>query len=237
MSLNRYQTLRYPLKYGRNKRRSLVAYKIIAIWLISFAICLPLFILGLVDSSNVYNDKLRLCFAAHSTFKIYGSVVAFFIPLIIMIVTYALTMTALQQAHTTKRQRSKRQRKIRAVVNLAAMAIRWKRAVNTVEIPDEKPSAAKPEHEPSAGGTQSPSSRARKRASSLLASAPLRASIFVSSQHVNEHPAPPSVVIRRHTPRENQLRSFPEKPRKQKPIRLIRGGGGERSNELVPFHF
>lgn len=32
MSLDRYLTLRYPLKYGRNKRRSLMAYKIITIW-------------------------------------------------------------------------------------------------------------------------------------------------------------------------------------------------------------
>ncbi|CAF1689469.1 unnamed protein product, partial [Adineta ricciae] len=94
MSLNRYQTLRYPLKYGRNKRRSLVTYKIITIWIISFAICLPLFILALIDSSNVYNEKTRACFPTHRTFKIYGSFVAFFIPLIIMIVTYALTMTA-----------------------------------------------------------------------------------------------------------------------------------------------
>ena len=138
MSLDRYLTLRYPLKYGRNKRQSLVAYKIITIWLISFAICLPLFILGLVNSSNVYNETTRACFPAHRTFKIYGSFVAFFIPLIIMIVTYALTMSALQQAHTTKQNRYKRREKIHAVINLAAMAIRWKRAVNTIEIPDEE---------------------------------------------------------------------------------------------------
>ena len=138
MSLDRYLTLRYPLKYGRNKRRSLMAYKIITIWLISFAICLPLFILGLIDSSNVYNAQTRACFPAHRTFKIYGSFVAFFIPLVIMIVTYALTMSALQQAHTTKKERTKRQKKMHAVINLAAMAVRWKRAVNTIELPDEK---------------------------------------------------------------------------------------------------
>jgi hypothetical protein len=138
MSLDRYLTLRYPLKYGRNKRRSLVAYKITTIWLISFAICLPLFVLGLVNTSNVYNEQTHACFPAHRTFKIYGSFVAFFIPLIIMIVTYALTMSALQQAHTTKRKRYKRREKMHAVINLAAMAIRWKRAVNVVEIPDEQ---------------------------------------------------------------------------------------------------
>jgi hypothetical protein len=214
MSLNRYQTLRYPLKYGRNKRRSLVTYKIITIWLISFAICLPLFILGLTDSSNVYNEKTRLCFAAHRTFKIYGSVVAFFIPLVIMIITYALTMVALQQAHTTKRLRSKRQRKIRAVVNLAAMAIKWKRAVNTVEIPDEKQSSTKPEHQSSSAEQQIPVNGARKRASSLLGNVPPKKSIFVSSQHLNEH-SQSGTATHRHASQENQLEPFPGKPRKE----------------------
>ena len=138
MSLDRYLTLRYPLKYGRNKRRSLVAYKIITIWLISFAICLPLFILGLVDTTNVYDEHTQACFPTHRTFKIYGSFVAFLIPLIIMIVTYALTMSALQQAHTTKQNHYKRRQRFHAVINLAAMAIRWKRAVNSVEIVDGK---------------------------------------------------------------------------------------------------
>jgi hypothetical protein len=188
MSLDRYLTLRYPLKYGRNKRRSLMAYKIITIWLISFAICLPLFILGLVDSSNVFNEQTRACFPAHRTFKIYGSFVAFFIPLIIMIVTYALTMTALQQAHTTKRERKKRRERIHAVINLAAMAIRWKRAVNSVEIPDEKKSTIIiPEQENQIINEKLPQKiLERKRASSLLTKEHPKKQIFTSSQRLNE---------------------------------------------------
>ena len=108
--------------------------------LISFAICLPLFILGLVDSSNVYDKTTRACFPAHRTFKIYGSFVAFFIPLIIMIVTYALTMSALQQAHTTKKKRFTRRQRMNAVINLATMAMRWKRAVNNETIDEQKDS-------------------------------------------------------------------------------------------------
>ncbi|CAF1199412.1 unnamed protein product, partial [Didymodactylos carnosus] len=131
MSLDRYLTLRYPLKYGRNKRRSLMAYKIITIWLISFAICLPLFILGQIDSTNVFDRENRACFPQHRTFKIYGSIVAFFIPLIIMIVTYALTMSALHQAVSTKKKRLKGRNKMALVLNLATMAVRWRRAVNT----------------------------------------------------------------------------------------------------------
>ncbi len=186
MSLDRYLTLRYPLKYGRNKRRSLMAYKIITIWLISFAICLPLFILGLVDTSNVYNEQTRACFPAHRTFKIYGSFVAFFIPLIIMIVTYALTMTALQQAHITKRERKKRRERMHAVINLAAMAIRWKRAVNTVEIPDEKKTTIDLEQMSEVVEEKiSKNNLQRKRALSLLINEQPKKSMFTSSQRLN----------------------------------------------------
>jgi len=162
-----------------------MAYKIITIWLISFAICLPLFILGLVDSSNVYNEKTRACFPAHRTFKIYGSFVAFFIPLIIMIVTYALTMSALQQAYTTKQERTKRRERINAVLNVAAMAIRWKRAVNTVEIPNEKKSTTIPQQENQAINEKLPKKiHQRERASSLLTNEHPKKSIFTSTQRL-----------------------------------------------------
>lgn len=188
MSLDRYLTLRYPLKYGRNKRQSLVAYKIITIWLISFAICLPLFILGLVNSSNVYNETTRACFPAHRTFKIYGSFVAFFIPLIIMIVTYALTMSALQQAHTTKRNRYKRREKIHAVINLAAMAIRWKRAVNTIEIPDEKKAPIAPE--PCSAPLHPSISKAKPREARWKRTSSLRAHVSTGKGCANEVSTP-----------------------------------------------
>jgi hypothetical protein len=210
MSLNRYLTLRYPLKYGRNKRRSLVAYKIIIIWSISFAICLPLFVLGLIDTSNVYDQITRSCFAAHRTFKIYGSFVAFFIPLIIMIVTYALTMTALQQAHTTKRRRSKRQKKIRAVVNLATMAIRWKRAVNTVEISDEKTSATVPQLEIQSSEKKISIDYERKRASSLIPAEQPKKSICISTQHLNESSQEAAASMNTDINGEKQLESLPE---------------------------
>lgn len=186
MSLDRYLTLRYPLKYGRHKRRSLMAYKIITIWLISFAICLPLFILSLVDSTNVYNEKEHTCFPSNRTFKIYGSVVAFFIPLIIMIVTYALTMSALRQAHTTKKQRYKGRKRMNTVLNIAAMAVRWKRAVNTVEISVEKSQTIAPEPETQVADPKIPKPYGRRRASSLRLEQNLPKPIFVSTHGLNQ---------------------------------------------------
>jgi hypothetical protein len=221
MSLDRYLTLRYPLKYGRNKRRSLMAYKIITIWLISFAICLPLFILGIVDSTNVYNEQTRACFPAHRTFKIYGSFVAFFIPLIIMVVTYALTMSALQQAHTTKTQHKTRRAKIRAVIDFAAMAIRWKRAVNTDEIPDEiKSSVIPPQQEIQLAEKKKSINYQRKRASSLLTNEHPKKSIFTSSQRLNDSSKPLS-TINLHKFKDKQLKPLSEKSRTKNIFQLL----------------
>ncbi|CAF0755109.1 unnamed protein product [Rotaria sordida] len=222
MSLDRYLTLRYPLKYGRNKRRSLMAYKIITIWLISFGICLPLFILGLVDSSNVYNETTRACFPAHRTFKIYGSFVAFFIPLIIMIVTYALTMSALQQAHTTKKKRHTRRQKMHAVINLAAMAMRWKRAVNNDNIDENKTSIQSTsirtkQNIQRLSLISVPLNYQRKRASSLLVNEQyssnnknLSKRIFVSHHRLNET-LKPLAPITWYKRREKHLQTLPEK--------------------------
>ncbi|CAF1168402.1 unnamed protein product [Adineta ricciae] len=107
-----------------------------------------------------------------------------------MIVTYALTMTALQQAHTTKRERTKRRKKIRAVVNLAAMAVKWKRAVNAVEIPDDKPSLSttNSNHGSVAVEKELPVNYQRKRSSSLLMAEQPKKSIFISHQRLDEYP-------------------------------------------------
>ncbi|CAF4089285.1 unnamed protein product, partial [Rotaria magnacalcarata] len=214
MSLDRYLTLRYPLKYGRNKRRSLMAYKIITIWLISFAICLPLFILSIIDSTNVYDEKTRACFPSNRAFKIYGSFVAFFIPLIIMIVTYALTMSALRQAHTTKKKRYKGQKNIHAVVSIAAMAVRWKRAVNTVEISVEKSPSIIPESETQIDDTKSPINYERKRASSLRTNEHPQKPIFTSSQRLNDSIKSSSPITWRKQ-RDKKHTLSPEKITKQ----------------------
>jgi hypothetical protein len=190
--------------------------------LISFAICLPLFILGLVDSTNVYDKGTRACFPTHRTFKIYGSFVAFFIPLIIMIVTYALTMSALQQAHTTKKQRYSRRQKMHAVINLATMAMRWKRAVNNETVDEQKPPlestlTRSEQKNQTKNLTSLPIDHQRKRASSLLVNEQyssgkkhLSKRIFVSNYRLNEtlRPLAPIAWGKR---REKPLQPLPEK--------------------------
>lgn len=188
--------------------------------LISFGICLPLFILGLVDPSNVYNEDTRACFPAHRTFKIYGSFVAFFIPLIIMIVTYALTMSALQQAHTTKKKRHSRRQKMHAVINLATIAMRWKRAVNNEPMDEQKSSIPSTKSEQKFPVNNSKSlivNLQRKRATSLLVNAKTPVANkqfskgnFISHYRLNET-SKPLAPITWYKRRDKQLQTLPER--------------------------
>ena len=95
MSMDRYFTLKYPMKYGRNKTRTMVALKICFVWVISIGICSPVCILGFMDYSNVYNHSSGACVPTIRSFIIYGSLFAFCIPLCIMVVTYVMTIKIL----------------------------------------------------------------------------------------------------------------------------------------------
>ena len=93
MSMDRYFTLKYPMKYGRNKTTSMVVTKILFVWIVSISISSPVCILGFLDNRNVYNDNM--CVPTIRSFIIYGSIFAFYIPLFIMVLTYALTIRIL----------------------------------------------------------------------------------------------------------------------------------------------
>ena len=93
MSMDRYCTLKYPMKYGRNKTKTMVVLKITFVWVTSIAICCPLCIMGFMDYSNVYNNGM--CVISVRDFVVYGSIFAFYIPLSIMVITYTLTIQIL----------------------------------------------------------------------------------------------------------------------------------------------
>lgn len=93
MSMDRYFTLKYPMRYGRNKTKTMVMLKIFFVWVVSMAISSPICIHGFVDPTIVYNDGV--CVPVLKDFVIYGSVFAFYIPLFIMIITYVLTIRIL----------------------------------------------------------------------------------------------------------------------------------------------
>jgi len=56
-------------------------------------ICSPLAVAGFINPLNVY--RAGECAPAVSEFVIYGSIFAFFVPLVLMLVSYALTVPVL----------------------------------------------------------------------------------------------------------------------------------------------
>ena len=107
--MDRYFTIRFPFRYGRNKTRRIMLLKIIAVWAISTAISSPLVVLGIIDKENVFSNGI--CAPNNASFKLYGSVFAFYIPFIIMITTYALTMRSLRNVLVHKKRYNRERRR------------------------------------------------------------------------------------------------------------------------------
>ncbi len=115
MSMDRFFTLKYPMKYGRNKTKTTVALKILFVWVVSIAISCPVGVMGFVDHSNVYNNGA--CVPTIFNFVVFGSVFAFYLPFTIMIVTYVMTTKILcdnqRIMRTIAREHSKKAHQLR----------------------------------------------------------------------------------------------------------------------------
>ncbi|XP_026789329.2 5-hydroxytryptamine receptor 2A [Pangasianodon hypophthalmus] len=98
ISLDRYIAIRNPIQHSRTNSRARARVKITAAWTISVGISMPVPVLGLHDRSKVFKDGS--CQLTDDSFVLIGSFVAFFIPLVIMVVTYFLTISALQSQAT-----------------------------------------------------------------------------------------------------------------------------------------
>ncbi|KAK9731819.1 7 transmembrane receptor (rhodopsin family) [Popillia japonica] len=95
ISVDRYLSLRYPMKFGRNKSRRRVTLKIVFVWLLSIAMSLPLSLMYSKDQDSVLIDGE--CQIPDPLYKFIGSIICFYIPLIVMLLTYALTVRLLAQ--------------------------------------------------------------------------------------------------------------------------------------------
>ncbi|KAF7645273.1 hypothetical protein LDENG_00207200 [Lucifuga dentata] len=98
ISLDRYIAIRNPIQHSRFNSHTKARLKIMAVWTISVGISMPIPVLGLRDHSKVFKDGS--CLLTDDNFVLVGSFVAFFIPLTIMVVTYFLTISALQNEAT-----------------------------------------------------------------------------------------------------------------------------------------
>ncbi|XP_004451469.2 5-hydroxytryptamine receptor 2B isoform X1 [Dasypus novemcinctus] len=126
ISVDRYIAIKKPIQANQYNSRATAFIKITVVWLISIGIAIPIPIKGIeTDVSNPNNITCVLTKDRFSNFMLFGSLAAFFTPLAIMIVTYFLTIHALQ-------------RKAYLVKNKAPQRLTWL-TVSTIFRRDETP--------------------------------------------------------------------------------------------------
>ncbi|CAH1709240.1 unnamed protein product [Aphis gossypii] len=97
ISLGRYLGIRHPLRTRHHySTMKLVCFKIAIVWFLSFLVSFSVTLLGLYNPKNIMPDP-GVCVINNRAFFVFGSLVAFYIPMIIMVVTYALTVQLLRK--------------------------------------------------------------------------------------------------------------------------------------------
>jgi hypothetical protein len=95
ISIDRYLAIKDPLNVRSRQEKYQICSLIILIWFIAIFLSSPLIVLGVMNPYNIFINGQ--CLINNQFFVIYGSVVSFVIPLIIVIVMYALTVYRLKQ--------------------------------------------------------------------------------------------------------------------------------------------
>uniref|UniRef100_UPI0037E81B3A 5-hydroxytryptamine receptor 2B n=1 Tax=Semicossyphus pulcher TaxID=241346 RepID=UPI0037E81B3A len=103
ISLDRYVAIKKPIQHSQYKSRAKAMVKIALVWIISIGIAIPIPINGLKNQhhpNNITFNGNHTCLLKTDTFRefiMFGSLVAFFIPLTIMMVIYLLTVQVLRK--------------------------------------------------------------------------------------------------------------------------------------------
>ncbi|TSK53795.1 5-hydroxytryptamine receptor 2B [Bagarius yarrelli] len=103
ISLDRYIAIKKPIQHSQYNSRAKAIAKISLVWLISIGISIPIPIKGLMGSNHGINITFNsnhtclLTLEGFGEFKLFGSLAAFFIPLMIMMIIYLLTIQALRK--------------------------------------------------------------------------------------------------------------------------------------------
>lgn len=97
ISIDRYVALNNPLRFHKTKRKYSLVIKIGISWLIPFGIACPLFLSSLkIDKLNVDPSSFKGCGPNNAIFIMTAVIVTFILPLIIMMVSYILTVKTIQ---------------------------------------------------------------------------------------------------------------------------------------------
>jgi hypothetical protein len=136
ISIDRYLGINDPLNVRSRQERHQIFPLIIVIWLIAILLSSPMIILGAINEHNIFINGQ--CFINNQFFVIYGSVVSFVIPLIIVIVTYALTVHRLKK-QIKQCQTQFAQEQINNTINIAAKPFlrRQTASTNTLNKPSQ----------------------------------------------------------------------------------------------------
>ncbi|KAJ2943948.1 hypothetical protein O0L34_g8271 [Tuta absoluta] len=96
ISIGRYLGIRNPLKSRHHSTKRVVAIKIALVWLLSMFVSSSITVLGLINQKNIMPTD-DVCVINNRLFWIFGSLVAFYIPMLMMVVSFALTVQLLKR--------------------------------------------------------------------------------------------------------------------------------------------
>ncbi|XP_052753802.1 5-hydroxytryptamine receptor 2B [Galleria mellonella] len=96
ISIGRYLGIRNPLKSRHHSTKRVVLIKIALVWLLSMFVSSSITVLGLINRTNIMPTP-ELCVINNRFFWIFGSLVAFYIPMLMMVVSFALTVQLLKR--------------------------------------------------------------------------------------------------------------------------------------------
>ncbi|XP_064455515.1 5-hydroxytryptamine receptor 2A-like [Ornithodoros turicata] len=99
ISVGRYAGIRNPLQ-ARQSCRSAVLARVAAVWLLAALISCPVPVLAFADVGNVLPSK-GACGITNRFFMTLGSLLAFYLPMLVMVTTYVLTVRELKQVPCT----------------------------------------------------------------------------------------------------------------------------------------
>ncbi|CAG5036450.1 unnamed protein product [Parnassius apollo] len=96
ISIGRYLGIRNPLKSRHHSTKRVVVIKIALVWLLSMFVSSSITVLGIINRSNIMPTP-DLCVINNRLFWVFGSLVAFYIPMLMMVVSFALTVQLLKR--------------------------------------------------------------------------------------------------------------------------------------------
>ncbi|XP_043789815.1 alpha-1D adrenergic receptor isoform X1 [Apis laboriosa] len=96
ISLGRYLGIRNPLRTRHTSTKRMVGFKIAAVWLLAMLVSSSITVLGIINPLNIM-PRPGACVINNRAFFVFGSLIAFYIPMIVMVATYILTVQLLRQ--------------------------------------------------------------------------------------------------------------------------------------------